>query len=751
VSVRAQLRIGGVLLGCALLASCKESELTDTSTQGPQEPQDANAFFDADGAAVQVVDATSADDWVYVDLDTFSVVTPAAPADDQRWDLAIRRFVVKLNGGSSGTAGVAVAAERDTALLEVGAAPADGYVSDRALEDLSDDELLELGDNPFFSVCAPGHDDPASASWCLAGGTVDRDHLNADEEAYAFLTEGSGVTIDAAGEAGDALHGWYDYYPDENHLLRPAGDAWIVRTTDAHEIGVEILGYYGYEEGEAEAGTVAFRFVSLTPDFDIPEPGAQQLVASIEADPTSGAVPLEVAFAGSATGVEGTAAWHWAFGDGAESDARDPQHLYAEAGTYTATLNVTDDRGAGAAASASVVIVASATADVPPVADAGPDQTIMLADGETQATVTLDGSGSHDPDGAIATHAWSGSPDPDDVERPQLTLGAGSYVFTLTVTDDDGNSAGDTVTITVVAPDNTPPTAHIDVDTEQGPVPLAVQFSGTGSEDSDGLVVAYEWDFGDGSPRVGTAEASHSYTLAGTYTATLTVTDDRGAVATAGVTITATLRAAVARDTFVYEFLGNQADPAGDSHGILVWNHESNHGAKALIGFDDALATDPALVAAESYGATLWLYSTCAPTGFVEACAGDADADNPFTPGTATVQTDFYVQHAPWVETDVIAWDDIDEGPSEPAATLVQSEANRWYSVDVTDFVAEWVAAGTTGEGIALNQERWPVVRTDAGGVAVAAFCDGESSQPECDEAALGFDPRPYVEVIVAP
>src|SRR5262245_40843635 len=140
-----------LLLACALLASCKESELTDTSAQGPQQgPQEANAFFDADGAAVQVVDATSADDWVYVDLDTFSLVTPSDPLDDARWDIALRRFAVKLNGGTSGAGDVSVAALLDTALLDVATAPVDGFVTDRTLDDLGDDELLALGDNPFF-------------------------------------------------------------------------------------------------------------------------------------------------------------------------------------------------------------------------------------------------------------------------------------------------------------------------------------------------------------------------------------------------------------------------------------------------------------------------------------------------------------------------------------------------------------------------------------------------------------------------
>ncbi len=87
-------------------------------------------------------------------------------------------------------------------------------------------------------------------------------------------------------------------------------------------------------------------------------------------------------------------------------------------------------------------------------------------------------------------------------------------------------------------PPNQPPVASASATPVTGTAPLAVQFSSEGSTDPDGTIVAYAWDFGDGSPGATTAGAVHTYELPGIYQATLTVTDDAGATATDGVAIT---------------------------------------------------------------------------------------------------------------------------------------------------------------------------------------------------------------------
>ncbi|MCX5851779.1 MAG: PKD domain-containing protein [Deltaproteobacteria bacterium] len=99
--------------------------------------------------------------------------------------------------------------------------------------------------------------------------------------------------------------------------------------------------------------------------------------------------------------------------------------------------------------------------NLPPVADAGADQAIM-----ENKKVTLDGSGSHDPDGVIVSYFWEQTKgpavtiaDPSAVTTTFITPGyeEGNYLleFTLTVTDDGGLAGQDTCQVTVV--ENMPP------------------------------------------------------------------------------------------------------------------------------------------------------------------------------------------------------------------------------------------------------------------------------------------------------
>jgi PKD repeat protein len=93
---------------------------------------------------------------------------------------------------------------------------------------------------------------------------------------------------------------------------------------------------------------------------------------------------------------------------------------------------------------------------------------------------------------------------------------------TLTVTDDDGATNSRTRTVMPMAPNQAPTADFTSSCTE-----LACDFT-DGSTDGDGTIASRSWAFGDGTTSSQT-NPSHAYGTAGTYTVTLTVTDDDGA------------------------------------------------------------------------------------------------------------------------------------------------------------------------------------------------------------------------------
>lgn len=220
-------------------------------------------------------------------------------------------------------------------------------------------------------------------------------------------------------------------------------------------------------------------------------------------------------------------AYMWDFGDGESATGLTATHTYAEAGTYTITLTVTDDDGDNTSTSSDVTVTE-------PPANVAPVAAFTLA--ASDLTVAVDGADSYDPDGTIASYAWSFG-DGGSAEGQQAThtyAEAGHYTVTLTVTDDDGESSSVTDEVTVVAPAaNEPPTASFTTITSG----LTLTVDASGSEDPDGVIEEYSWSFGDGESAAG-AIVSHTYEAPGTYDVELTVTDDDGATDSRVVQVT---------------------------------------------------------------------------------------------------------------------------------------------------------------------------------------------------------------------
>jgi len=150
--------------------------------------------------------------------------------------------------------------------------------------------------------------------------------------------------------------------------------------------------------------------------------------------------------------------------------------------------------------------------------------------GAVGSPVAFDGSGSTD-DGAVDSYAWDfGDTNVGTEVAPSHTYTApGTYTVSLTVTDDGGLPSTPVTTTATITP-NSPPVANPGLLPYTGITGVAVAFDGTGSSDPDGSVASYAWDFGDPNDlTAGTgATPSHTYTVADSYTVTLTVTDDGG-------------------------------------------------------------------------------------------------------------------------------------------------------------------------------------------------------------------------------
>jgi PKD repeat protein len=87
---------------------------------------------------------------------------------------------------------------------------------------------------------------------------------------------------------------------------------------------------------------------------------------------------------------------------------------------------------------------------------------------------------------------------------------------------------------------NQSPVAVASANPTSGTAPLTVNFSSAGSSDPDGAIASYSWNFGDGTTSTQANPLLHTYTVPGSYVASLTVTDNAGSAASASVTVTVT-------------------------------------------------------------------------------------------------------------------------------------------------------------------------------------------------------------------
>ncbi len=212
-------------------------------------------------------------------------------------------------------------------------------------------------------------------------------------------------------------------------------------------------------------------------------------------------------------------------------------------GVYEFQLQVTDDKSGTAS---DIVIITVKPASLPPVANAGSNQTITLP----QNTVTLDGTASIAPSGSIVSYKWIKVSGPaegvivDDANgiTSVNNLSEGVYVFELKVTDNNAATATGSVTITV-NPAPLPPVANAGTDQTISLPQNLISLDGTGSVAPSGTITSYTWIKKSG-PATGTiannnnAKTDVSGLTEGVYVFELTVVDNNGLSSSATVTIT---------------------------------------------------------------------------------------------------------------------------------------------------------------------------------------------------------------------
>ena len=258
--------------------------------------------------------------------------------------------------------------------------------------------------------------------------------------------------------------------------------------------------------------------------------------AALTVTPTSGTGPLTVSAstAGSSDPDGTVSSTSMDFGDGSAAvSGPSASHIYSTAGTYSVTATVTDNLGA--TATKSVAVVVSAAVNQPPVAALS----VSPSSGVAPLNVTASTAGSSDPDGTIASTSINFGDGSAAVSGPSAShvySAVGTYTITASVTDNLGATSTKSATVVVIAP-NQPPIAAVSATPSSAYGPASVSVSAAGSSDPDGTIASTVLNFGDGTG-ASVVTASHTYSAAGVYTITATVTDNQGASSTASTSVT---------------------------------------------------------------------------------------------------------------------------------------------------------------------------------------------------------------------
>jgi PKD repeat protein len=410
-----------------------------------------------------------------------------------------------------------------------------------------------------------------------------------------------------------------------------------------------------------------------TADFPVVAPTVSRFMSS----PNNPGVNQDVFFNGSASTAT-NATYAWDFGDGSRGSGVSATHQYSQPGTFTVLLTVTSENGQSNTSSRTIAV----SANLPPTAAVftfSPTQPAVNQDVVFATTTIVSGVRFtwEFGDGATA----SGAPTTHRYSR------AGTYTITLRVTNDIGQAATSARTLTV---SSTSPqvVARFTFSPTTPAINEDVFFNASSSTVDNGT---FAWDFGDGLSGSGVTPR-HQYARGGTYTVTLTVTNDLGQTSTmAGtITVSATSTQVVASFTFspttpgINEDVFFNASASTPINGSFIWDFgdgSRGSGVTSTHRYSQAATYTVTLTDTNSIGQS----STTTRAIPVSATSTQVVASFTFSPTTpGTNQDVFFNASTSTPSSGTFAWDFGDGSRGSGATPTHQYLQAATYTVTLT-------------------------------------------------------------------
>ncbi len=284
----------------------------------------------------------------------------------------------------------------------------------------------------------------------------------------------------------------------------------------------------GTDYGSSQPRSASIRVVP--PGMILPPNGTP--MAEFSFSPASPQAYSEVFFDASLSTDDGAiVSFNWSFGDGSTATGMTVSHQFREAGQYSVTLTVTDNRGLSASTTKSITVSTSQL----PIASFvfSPSRPIVNQAILFNAAESKAGAGRF-----IASYHWdfgSGETAGGLTATAKYSV-PGTYMVTLSVIDDVGQKAAVSRAVTVEETGESSPVAAFTFSPTSPTTNDSVYFDASDSTSPYGIAT-YRWEWGDGDGSFGRT-ASHRFERPGTYVVRLTVTDGAGRMTTTTQNVT---------------------------------------------------------------------------------------------------------------------------------------------------------------------------------------------------------------------